>query len=311
MKLQQLHYVCAVAKHDLNVSEAAKVLHTSQPGISKQIRMLEGELGVPIFTRMGKRLAEVTPPGRQIIKVAERILQETSNLKRISAEFTNESRGALSIATTHTQACYALPRAIKMFRKKHPDVTLRIHQGNPVQIREMAVTGQADFAIATEAIATTGDLVSLPCYQWNRSVLVPRGHALLKKRRRLTFEDIARYPIITYDLAFAGGSLISKAFAEKKLTPDVVLTAIDSDVIKAYVELGLGIGLLASMAYDRRHDVNLRAIDVGHLFEPSTTSVGIRTGSFLRGYMYDFIELFAPHLTREVVTGAMSAAAVR
>ncbi|HUL41223.1 MAG TPA: HTH-type transcriptional regulator CysB [Burkholderiales bacterium] len=305
MKLQQLRYLCEVVRQNLNVSGAAQKLHTSQPGISKQIRLLEEELGVQIFVRNGKRVVEMTPPGKVIHSIAQQILQETDNLKRVGEEFTNEATGSLKIATTHTQARYALPPAISKFTDRYPKVKLSLHQGSPTQIAQYVASGEADIAIATEAIELFKDLVMLPCYQWNRCVVTRPDHPLLKQRL-LTLEELAKYPIITYDFAFAGRSKINGAFAARRLTPNVVLTAIDSDVIKHYVELGLGVGILAKMAFDPEHDKNLRAIDASHLFESSTTRIGIRRGAYLRGYVYDFIELFAPHLTRKAVAAAMS-----
>lgn len=308
MKLQQLRYICTVARHGLNVSEAAEILHTSQPGVSKQIRLLEEELQIEIFLRNGKRLTDVTAAGRLIISMAEKILRNMDNIKDVAAEFSSKTRGSLSIATTHTQARYALPRVIKTFTQRYPEVRLNLHQGNPTQISELVVSGKADLAIATEAIELYEDLVMMPCYQWNRCVLTPPGHPLLAQQP-LTLEAIAQYPIITYDFAFAGRSLMNKAFTQRGLKPNVVLTAIDSDVIKTYVELGLGIGLLAKMAFDPERDTGLRALDASHLFEHSTTNIGIRKGTYLRSYTYDFIEIFAPHLNRQAVDAAMSATA--
>lgn len=305
MKLHQLRYVREVARCGLNVSAAAKTLHTAQPGVSNQIRLLEDELNLQIFERNGKRLVDITQPGRAIIAMAERIFRELDNIKQVGMEFTNEAIGSLSIATTHTQARYALPQVIKAFTQQYPKVRLQIHQGNPTQICEMALSGIADVAIATEAIELFEDLVMLPCYQWNRCVVASPDHSILSVTP-LTLEAIAQYPIVTYDFAFAGRSKINQAFAAKDLKPNVVLTAIDSDVIKTYVELGLGIGLLAKMAYDPQRDTGLRAVDASHLFEASTTRIGIRRGAFLRGYMYSFIELFAPHLNRREVDHAMS-----
>ena len=310
MKLQQLRYICVVAQHDLNVSEAAQVLHTSQPGVSKQIRMLESELGTQIFTRAGKRFVEITPPGEAVLEMARRIVHDIDNLKNIGREFAHETKGTLSIATTHTQARYALPHAIEAFRKRYPEVALRIHQGNPSQIVDMVNSGEADIAIATEAVAESDHLIALPCYDWNRSVVVTQKHALLRLRRKLTLADIAAYPLITYDFAFAGRGQVNKAFADQGLLPNVVLTAIDADVIKTYVELGLGIGLLASMAFDPKVDRKLRAIDASHLFEPSTTRVGVRKGAYLRSFVYDFIALFAPHLNRGKIEKVLRAGAV-
>ena len=304
MKLQQLRYLCEVANQGLNLSKAAEVLHTSQPGISKQIRLLENELGIDIFVRNGKRVVKVTPPGQAILKIAERMLRDAKNLKQVGQEFANEAIGSLTIATTHTQARYALPAAIKHFTARYPKVRLILRQGNPTQIAELVTSGEADIAIATEAIELFHELVMLPCYQWNRCVIVSPRHPLLKLEK-LTLEAIAQYPIITYDFAFTGRSKINQAFDIRGLTPNVVLTALDADVIKTYVELGLGIGILAQMAFEPKRDKQLRSIDASHLFEPSTTRIGISRNSYLRGYVFDFIEIFAPHLNHTVVKAAM------
>jgi LysR family cys regulon transcriptional activator len=305
MKLQQLRYLCEVANQGLNLSKAAEILHTSQPGISKQIRLLENELGVDIFIRNGKRVVETTPPGRAILEIAERMLRDAKNLKQVGQEFANEASGSLTIATTHTQARYALPSAIQHFTARYPKVRLVLRQGNPTQIAELVTSGVADIAIATEAIELFSELVMLPCYQWNRCIVVPPRHPLLKLKE-LTLEAIAEHPIITYDFAFTGRSKINQAFDAKGLVPNVVLTAIDADVIKTYVELGLGIGILAQMAFEPSRDRHLRAIDASHLFEPSTTRIGISRNSYLRKYVYDFIEMFAPHLDRATVAAAMT-----
>ncbi len=304
MKLQQLRYLCEVASQGLNLSKAAKTLHTSQPGISKQISLLEDELGVDIFVRNGKRVVKITPPGEAIIEIAERMLRDAKNLKQVGQEFTNEASGSLTIATTHTQARYALPPAIKRFTLRYPNVKLILRQGSPTQIAKLVTSGEADIAIATEAIELFDELVMLPCYQWNRSIITPPRHPLLKLAK-LTLEDIVKYPIITYDFAFTGRTKINQAFAAKGLSPNVLLTAIDADVIKTYVELGLGIGILAQMAFEPSRDKHLRSIDASHLFEPSTTRIGITRNSYLRGYVYDFIGMFAPHLDRTVITTAM------
>ena len=300
MKLQQLRYLTEVVRRGLNVSEAAEALHTSQPGVSKQIRALEDELGIQVFVRHGKRLVAVTEPGKAVVSIAERILAEAQNLRRAGEEFANDQLGTLTIAATHTQARYALPKAVAAFKRKYPKVELLLHQGNPTQICEMVRAGEADLAIATEAIAEFPELVSLPCYRWNRCVVVPPGHALLKEKP-LTLEALARYPIVTYDFAFAGRSLINKAFEKRGLAPNIVLTALDSDVIKTYVELGLGIGILATMGFDAKRDRGLHALDASHLFESSTARLGIKRGAWLRGYAYEFIELFAPRLSRDLV----------
>lgn len=304
MKLQQLRYINEVARQDLNLSNAAEFLHTSQPGISKQIRSLEEELGVDIFVRHGKRVVAVTEPGKAILDIAQRILKDAENLRQVGEQFTEEDVGRLTIATTHTQARYALPHVVQQFTKRYPGVRLALRQGSPTQISELVASGEADVAIATEAIEHYEDLVMLPCYEWNRCVLVQPGHPLLKQKK-LTLDAMAAFPIITYDFAFTGRSKINQAFTDKGLVPNVVLTAIDADVIKTYVELGMGIGIVAMMAYDPRRDTHLKAIDASHLFEPSTTRIGIRKNSYLRGYTYDFIEMFAPHLDRKVVDDAM------
>ncbi|RMD78134.1 MAG: HTH-type transcriptional regulator CysB [Gammaproteobacteria bacterium] len=310
MRLQQLRYVREVVRRGFNVSAAAEALHTAQPGVSSQIQALERELGVRIFERKGKRLTGLTRPGQLIVELAERVLRDVENIRRVGAEFSNERAGTLSIATTHTQARYVLPRVIKTFTERYPEVRLDIHQGNPVQVSEMAVRGEVDLAIATEAIERFEELVMLPCYQWNRCVVVPPGHPLARERP-LTLEALARHPLITYDFAFTGRSKINQAFEAKGLEPNVVLTAIDSDVIKTYVELGLGVGILAKMAYDPERDRQLVALDAAHLFEPSTTRIGIRRGNYLRGFVYGFIELFAPHLNRQAVDAAMRGGAPR
>jgi LysR family cys regulon transcriptional activator len=304
MKLQQLRYLTEIARRGLNVSEAADALHTSQPGVSKQIRALEEELGVDVFVRHGKRLVSITEPGKAVIAIAERILSEANNLRRAGEEFANEKLGTLTIAATHTQARYALPKAVAQFKKKYPSVQLRIHQGNPTQICEQVLAGEADMGVATEMISLYPELISLPVYQWNRCVVVPPKHPLLKESP-LTLEKLAEYPIVTYDFAFANRSLVQKAFESRNLKPHVVLSAQDSDVIKTYVELGLGVGILAKMAFDPKRDVTLRAIDASHLFESSTTRLGIKRGAYLRRYAYDFIEQFAPHLARATIERAV------
>ena len=304
MKLQQLRYLTEVVRRGLNVSEAAAALHTSQPGISKQIRALEDELGIQVFVRHGKRLVSVTEPGKQVVAIAERILSEAQNLRRAGEEFANDQIGTLTIAATHTQARYALPTAVAAFMRRYPKVKLVIHQGNPTQICEQVLEGEADFCVATEAIEQYPELVSMPVYQWNRCVVVPARHALLKERS-LTLEKLAGYPIVTYDFAFANRSLVEKAFEARGLQANVVLTALDSDVIKTYVQLGLGVGILAKMAFDPERDRSLRSIDASHLFESSTTRLGIKRNAYLRRYAYEFIELFAPHLPRALVERAV------
>ena len=306
MKLQQLRYLWEVVRYDLNVSATAERLYTSQPGISKQIKLLEDELGIPIFLRSGKHFTEVTPAGQAIVEAAGRILAEAENIRRIANEYNDKSHGSISIATTHTQARYVLPPVIKAFIQKYPDVAFHMEQGTPMQISEFAANRKVDFAIATEALELFDDLIMLPCYSWNRSIIVPKDHPLTKISS-LTIEAIAEYPIVTYVFGFTGRSQLDEAFKRRGLEPRVVLTAVDADVIKTYVKLGLGVGIIASMAYDPGADAELCAFDASHLFEPSITKIGFRKGTFLRGYMYDFMELFAPHLTREVVERAITA----
>lgn len=303
MKLQQLRYIWEVAHHDLNVSATAQSLYTSQPGISKQIRLLEEELGVEIFARSGKHLTRVTPAGEAILQTAGEILRKVDSIKQVAQEFSNDSKGSLSIATTHTQARYALPDVIRNFIESYPDVALHMHQGTPMQISELAADGTVDFAIATEALELFSDLVMMPCYKWNRAVVVPKNHPLAQLSE-LTLEDVAKYPIVTYVFGFTGRSQLDEAFMSKGLAPKVVFTAADADVIKTYVRLGLGIGIIANLAYDSQNDSDLIALDASHLFSPSVTKIGFRRGTFLRGFMYDFIQQFAPHLTKEVVEEA-------
>jgi len=305
LKLQQLKYVFAVANRGLNVSLAAEQLHTSQPGVSKQIRLLEEEIGVPIFNRTGKRLTDMTPAGNEIVHRISTILREIENIKKIGKEHTGEEEGTLVIATTHTQARYVLPEIVKNFLGKHANVHLSIKQGYPKQITQMVLDGEADLVIATEAVSQANKLIALPCYKWNRCILVLPKHPLLKRRTRLSLNDLSEFPIVTYDDAFAGQSCVYEAFADAGLEPNVVFTALDTDVIKAYVEIGLGIGLVATMSYEKSRDKQLRMIDVGHLFTPNTTWVGIRRGSYLRRYVYDFIQLFVPHLDKSTVMAAM------
>ncbi|UTW04871.1 HTH-type transcriptional regulator CysB [Amphritea atlantica] len=305
MKLQQLRYIWEVARHDLNVSATAQSLYTSQPGISKQIRLLEDELGVEVFARSGKHLTRVTPAGEAILEVAGDILRKVESIKQVAQEFSDEKMGSLDLATTHTQARYALPVTINTFMKNYPDVSLHMHQGTPMQIAEMAANGSVDFAIATEAMSHFNDLIMMPCYRWNRSVVVPKDHPLAQVSK-LTLQDVAQFPIVTYVFGFTGRSKLDDAFKREGLEPKVVFTAVDSDVIKTYVRLGLGVGIIATMAFDEKQDQDLVCLDASHLFDYSTTKIGFRKGTFLRGYMYDFIQQFAPHLTPEVVRQVQS-----
>jgi LysR family cys regulon transcriptional activator len=309
MKLQQLKYIWEVSRHGLNVSATAESLYTSQPGISKQIRMLEDELGVQIFQRSGKHLTEITPAGTAIVKMAGEILDKVENVRLIANEFSDKDRGTLSIATTHTQARYLLPSVISEFIGRYPDVALHMHQGTPVQISEAASKGKVDIAIATEALELFENLIMLPCYRWNRSVIVKHDHPLAINEangEKITLERLAEYPIVTYVFGFTGRSQLDDAFNEKGYEPKVVFTAADADVIKTYVKLGIGVGIVASMAFDADIDKELVAIDASHLFASSTTKIGLRRGTILRGFMYDFIELFAPHLDKALVDKALN-----
>jgi LysR family cys regulon transcriptional activator len=307
MNFQQLRYVRETVRQGLNLTEAANRLFTSQPGVSKQIKELEDELGVQIFVRRGKRLVSLTEPGKAVVQIAERVLQEAENLKQVARAFGEQDSGTLSVATTHTQARYALPKVVAEFRRRYPKVHLVLQQGNPTQIAEMVIAGEADIGIATEALENYPQLLALPGYSWSHCVVVPPSHPIAKLER-VQLEDLARHPIVTYDTAFAGRSRIDEAFAARGLKPDIVLAAIDSDVIKTYVELGLGIGIVAAVAYDPKRDRTLRALDASHLFRSNTTRVGLRRGAFLRGYSYEFIELFAPQLTRKLIETSMAGA---
>ncbi len=305
MKLQQLRYLVEVARCGLNVSEAAEVLYTSQPGVSKQIKLLEEELGVVVFERSGKRLTAITEPGKRVLEIAERILREADNIKRVGEEYAGGDSGSLVIATTHTQARYALPAVVKNFIERHPKVRLSMHQGSPTQIAELTIKGEADIAIATEALDQYPQLVMLPCYQWEHCVVAPDGHPILSEKS-ISLVSLARWPLITYDPAFAGRSRINKAFERAQLEPNIVLAAIDADVIKTYVSLGLGLGIIAKMAYDSARDIGLQAIDAGQLFGSNTTRIGLRRGTYIRQYEYDFIGLFASHLSKKAVDMAMA-----
>ncbi len=304
MKLQQLKYIWEVSRHDLNVTATAESMFTSQPGISKQIRTLEDELGMQIFHRSGKHLTEITPVGEEIIHIAGEILDKVAYIRQVALEFSDQQRGSLSIATTHTQARYVLPDIIKTFIKQYPDVSLHMHQGTPIQISEQASQGAVDFAIATEALELFENLVMMPCYRWNRSVIVPHDHPLASERQ-LSLELLASFPIVTYVFGFTGRSQLDQAFDARGLKPRVVFTAADADVIKTYVKLGLGVGIVASMAYDESLDQELTSLDASHLFESSITKIGFRRSTFLRSYMFDFIKLFAPHLDKELVLAAL------
>jgi LysR family transcriptional regulator, cys regulon transcriptional activator len=306
VNFQQLRSVREAVRQDFNLTAVAQVLSTSQPGVSRQIRELEDELGVEIFVRAGKRLTGLTPPGETILPIVERLLLDCENLRRAGDDFAAQGRGQLAIAATHSQARYALPTAVRDFRNRHPDVVLHLHQGSPQQVAEMLLSGEADIAIATEALAQFSELVALPCYRWTHSVVLPPDHPLLNEPGPLTLQRLAAYPIITYDAGYTGRAHIDEAFRRQGLEANLVLSAMDADVIKTYVELGLGVGIVASIAYDEDRDRHLRAIDARHLFAVNMTRLAIRRGTWLRAYVYDFIQTFAAPLTREVVDKALA-----
>lgn len=305
MNLHQLRFVREAVRQNFNLTEAAKALFTSQPGVSKAIIELEEELGVDIFSRHGKRIRGLTEPGRAVLKAVEVIMQEIDGLKRIGNEFAAHDSGSFTIATTHTQARYSLPKVVQAFTQKFPKVRLSLLQGNPKQVADMVLMGQADLAIATESIANVDGLISLPCYQWEHLVVVPPEHPLLKSKS-ITLEELAAYPLITYDSAFTGRNKIDHAFTLRNLKPDVLLEAIDADVIKTYVELGLGVGIIAGMAFDTERDKNLRAIPAGHLFGTNVSRVALKQGAYLRSYVFTFIELLTPTLNRKLVEQVLS-----
>jgi len=307
MNFQQLRSVREAVRRGFNLTDVAHALHTSQPGISRQIRELEEELGVEIFVRAGKRLTGLTPAGQRVLPWVERLLLDADNLHSAGDDFRLGDSGTLSIAATHSQARYMLPSAVHDFRATHPKVQLQLHQGSPDQIAQMLLTGQAEIGIASHVLSNEPELVALPCYRWTHSVVVPAGHALLDQP--LSLERIAEHPVITYDVGLTGRGSIDNAFERAGIQPRVVLTAMDADVIKTYVELGLGVGIMASIAYDEQRDTALRAIDARSLFSINTTSVAVRRGGLLRSYAYEFIQTFAPHLEREVVVQAQAAPA--
>ena len=296
MKLQQLKCVYQIVQNDFNISKAAEFLHTSQPGVSKQIQLLEDEVGIKIFQRNGKRLTGLSDAGNDLYKSISEIIREVSNIKNISHEHENDDTGSFTIATTHTQARYKLPKVVKAFVKKYPKIDLNIHQGDPSQVTEQILKGDADVGIATESIGHNANIICIPCYSWNRVLVFPKNHAL-SSIKEITLQNIASYPMITYDYAFTGSTIVSKVFKEANISPNIMLTAIDADVIKTYVELNLGVGLIAEMAYDKNKDSALESRDVSHLFPTSTTYIGIRKETFVRGFVYEFIKMFTPDIT--------------
>ncbi|MCH9694683.1 MAG: HTH-type transcriptional regulator CysB [Gammaproteobacteria bacterium] len=299
MKLQQLKYLLAIVDNGLNITAAAERLYTSQPGVSKQLKLLEEELGMQLFTRKGKSLGSVTPAGHQVIDRARIIMREAENIRSLASNFFEEEEGALSIATTHTQARYVLPEIVREFRKRFPKVGLNLHQGTSEQIADMVAANDIDFAIATGANDLFEDLLLVPSYRWDRSIVVPKDHALTQLGRKLTLQDLAEHPLVTYVFSFGGQSSLKRAFADEGLEPDVVFTARDADVIKTYVRMGLGVGIVASMAADCSDRKDLEVIDAEGLFPRSTTWIGYRKNAVLRRYMIDFIQLFAAHASTQ------------
>lgn len=307
MKLHQLRYLAAIVDNGLNITAAARALHTSQPGVSKQIKLLEDELGFEVFERQGRTLRRLTPAGEQVVRRAQRILEEARNIRRLSEEARDLTRGSLSIATTHTQARYVLPGIVKRFREQYPDVKLHLHQGTSEQIATLAAEDRVDFAIATGSQELFPGMVLMPCYRWHRDIVVPRGHPLAKVEKP-TLKELSRHPLVTYVFSFAGRSSLPALFERAGLPLDVALTARDADVIKTYVRLGLGVGIVACMAVTGEDEPDLVAIDGSHLFPEHVTWIGVRRGRLLRGYMFDFMRLFAPHLTRKLVEQSLRAA---
>lgn len=310
MNFQQLRSIREATRRGYNLTEVAHALFTSQPGVSRQIRELEEELGVEIFERNGKRLTGLTSPGKDILRIIDRLLLEAENLQQAGQEYSGVNSGTLTIATTHTQARYVLPKAVQNFRADFPDVRVALQQSAPEHIAEWVVSGKADIGIATEGLSRFDDLVSFPCYQWHHAVVVPDGHPLLATPK-LTLAQLGAYPLITYDIGFTGRGHIDDAFQQANISTDIVLTAMDSDVIQQYVGLGMGVGIVASMALEHGKHVGLRPIAADHLFAPNVTRLAVRRAAYLRSYTYDFILQFAPALKRVDIDAAMAAASTQ
>jgi len=304
MKLQQLRYLVEIEKQQLNISKAAEVLCTSQSGISKQIRLLEDELKVELFDRNARKLTAISPVGIEVIKLAIQILNKVDAVKLVAEEFTDKQK-SIAIATTHTQARYVLPVIVEQYLSQYPDINLNIQQGTPEQVAALLEQGQVDIAIATEVLASQESLIALPCYQWSRSVIVKKDHPLAKKQP-LKLKDIVQYPIVTYVQGFTGRYKQDEVFSENNLQPNIVLTAVDADVIKTYVRLGLGIGIIADMAFNPIQDNDLITLSVEHLFGISTSQIAIKKDSYIKPYLFPFIEMFAPHLTQELIQQAIT-----
>jgi len=307
MNFQQLRIVRETVKCNFNLTDVASALFTSQSGVSKHIKDLEDELGVELYVRRGKRLLGLTEPGKELAVIVERMLLDAKNIKSLAAQYSNRDQGQLTVATTHTQARYILPHVVTEFKKSFPKVHLKLHQGSPEEIAKMLLEGSADIGIATETLAGISELVSFPYYSWHHSVIVQKGHPLAKVKKP-TLADLAEYPIITYHEGFTGRAKIDNAFTKAGLLPDVVMSALDADVIKTYVELDLGIGIIASMAFDKTRDQHLVLFGDKELFGESTTRIAIRHGHFLRGFAYRFIELCSDDLTEKVVRSAIQPA---
>ena len=305
MNLQQLKIVIETAKQNFNLTEVANTLFTSQSGISKHIKDLEDELGIELFVRKGKRFLGLTDPGKELIQIAERMLLDAKNIKKLADQFSQSDHGQLTIATTHTQARYALPEVIRQFKNAFPKVHLAIHQGSPNEIVDMLKKGEADIGIATESISQIAELVTFPFYNWHHAIIVPKGHAL-ENKKDVTLEEIAEYPLVTYHEGFTGRKSIDEAFLKKHLSPDIVISALDADVIKTYVELDLGIGIIASMAYQKDRDIKLSLVDSKNLFLNNTTHIAIRQGHYLRGYAYKFLELCSKDLNEAKIKSAIN-----
>ena len=299
MKLQQLKYLLAIVDNGLNITAAAERMYTSQPGVSKQLKLLEEELGMQLFTRKGKSLGDITVGGLQVIDRARIIMREADNIRSLASDYYQETEGSLSIATTHTQARYVLPQIVTEFRKRFPKVSLNLHQGTSEQIADMVAANDIDFAVATGSNDLFENLLLVPSYRWDRSIVVPKGHALTKLDRKITLQDLAEVPLVTYVFSFGGESSLKRAFADEGLEPDVVFTARDADVIKTYVRMGMGVGVVASMAADCADKEDLQVIDAEGLFPRSTTWIGYRKNAVLRRYMFEFLQLVAPHVSSQ------------
>ncbi len=304
MNFQQLRIIRETVKCNYNLTEVGNALFTSQSGVSKHIKDLEDELGIELFLRKGKRLLGLTDPGKELLIIVERMLIDTKNIKLLAEQFSQSDKGQLTVATTHTQARYILPQIVSNFKKEFPKVHLALHQGSPHEISELLLNGEADLAIATESLSQIPELVSFPFYSWHHAVIVTKGHPL-EKIKTLKIEDLAEYPIITYHEGFTGRKLIDQTFLNANITPDIVMSALDADVIKTYVELGLGVGIIASMAYQKDRDTQLNILKSDHLFATNTTRIAVRRGHYLRGFAYKFIELCSANLNESEVKSAL------